>query len=53
MSLIIATRGLKEEKTAGRGGTVEDIGEGLSCLQETIGERVVFKVSGKGVDSGG
>ena len=45
--------GGKESKAAGGGGTAGELGEGLSDLWGTIGERNVFQVYGKGVDGGG
>ena len=49
----VCQEGGKKANAAGVGGTVGDLGEILSGLQVTIGDRDVLKVSGKGVDSRG
>ena len=43
----------KEAKEDGGGGTAGEFREVLSGLRGTIGDRDVFQVSGKGVDSRG
>ena len=51
--LPVIQGGRKEVKASGGGGTVGEIGEGLSGLRGTIGNRDIFQVSGKGVEGGG